>query len=148
MEYIPPPKVQFLTWNGLSKRNEDAISIRSTWNKFYFPGLECGKMFHMEQSASQSATPSKVLFHVKHFRGTQSRRQDLYVPRGTTLWVLCPISTAKDSVPRETSCILDMALLNFRSRETVGSNHRDCEPKRRSWQDNHGGELGRLSRHG
>src|SRR5712664_3821908 len=90
----------------------------------------------------------QLMFHVKHFRANHVVRQDLYVPRGTTLCVFCPISTAEHSVPRETSCILVAALLNFRSRETVGSNHRDCKPKGWSWQDNHGGESGRLSRHG
>jgi len=34
-----------------------------------------------------------------------------------------------------------MALLNFRSGKTVGSNHSGCEPKGWSWQDNHGGDL-------
>ena len=77
----------------------------------------------------------------------RSVRSQNSVPRGT-IRSPKPDFHGQSSVPRETSCILGIALLNFRSGETVGSNHRGCEPKGWSWQDNHGGEFSRLSCHG
>src|ERR1700751_4937732 len=49
-------------------------------------------------------------------------------------------------VPRETSCIPCPRLLDFRWRGFRGPNHRGCQPKRRSREDNYGGESIGLSR--
>src|SRR6266404_4685836 len=54
------------------------------------------------------------------------------------------LSHCKAGVPRETSCILTWALLDFRWRGNVVPNHCGCEPKGWGWKDYDGGKLSRL----
>lgn len=84
-----------------------------------------------------------------------SRLGDSFVPCGTMrasplshplALALLNFSTARTIVPRETSCIPDPPLLDFRWRGFRGSNHRGCQPKRWGRKDHHGGESLSLSR--
>src|SRR5215469_977592 len=51
------------------------------------------------------------------------------------------------TVPRETSCFPVLALLfSLGLGEHFGPGHRDCQPKRRGWKNDHGRELGGLPR--